>query len=186
MPDRVSFPRVFQAHRTEAYGTPGWNALDVLAYVLTDGESARLPRVLVRERQLVQDVDSYLLPTQLEGVFGWVATARSGVEPEAIEEAVREQIERVARDGVEEDELAGAVRRIRRDQIAALATVEERAEALAHADTVLGEAAALNRVMDGYLDVDREAVAEAARRLLAGGGASLWVVPNGEVADDEE
>src|SRR5690606_7044087 len=79
MEDRVSFPRLYRAFVTPGYGTPEWIALDVLSYLLGDGESARLPRVLVRERQIAQDVDTYLYPTELAGIFGVVATARSGI-----------------------------------------------------------------------------------------------------------
>jgi zinc protease len=58
-------PRVYRAHAGPAYGTADWVALDVLAYLLADGESSRLQRALVRERQLAQDVDTYLYPTEL-------------------------------------------------------------------------------------------------------------------------
>ncbi len=186
LPDRVSFPRVYQARTTPAYGTPEWNALDVLAYLLADGESSRLQKALVREAKLVQEVDTYLLPTELQGMFGVVATARTGATAEAIEERIASEIQRVVRQGVGEEEIAGAIRRIRRDQLAGLSTLEDRAEALAHAATLLGEADALNRVMDAYLDVTAEDVIHAARTYLAhDAGATLVVVPNGEEALDD-
>jgi len=186
LPDRVTFPRVYRAHAAPAYGTAEWNALDVLAYVLADGESSRLQRGLVRETQLVQEVDTYLLPTELVGVFGIVATARSGVAPERIEERLQAEIQRVVSDGVSAEELEGAVRRIRRDQISALGNLEDRAEALAHAATVLGAADELNRVMDAYLSVSADDVARVAQTwLVEQGGATLTVVPNGEEPDAE-
>ncbi|HEV2129476.1 MAG TPA: pitrilysin family protein, partial [Longimicrobiaceae bacterium] len=148
--DRVSFPRVYRAHAVPPYGTADWLALDVLAYLLADGESSRLQRALVREGQLAQEVDSYLFPTELNGIFGVVATARSGVEADALEETIDRTLTQVIEEGVTEAEVAGAVRRVRRDQVEGLANVEDRAEALAYAATVLGEAEALERVMDGY------------------------------------
>jgi zinc protease len=184
LPDRVTFPRLYLAHSTPPYGSRDWNSLDVLAYVLADGESSRLQRALVREAQVAQEVDTYLLPTELAGVFGIVATARSGVEAEAIEDRVRAELRRLVEGGVERDELEGAVRRVRRDQLAGLANVEDRAEALAHAATVLGDAEALNSVLDGYLQVTPEDVVRVADEfLLRSGGAVLSVVP-GEDADE--
>src|SRR5690606_19320473 len=56
MPDRVSFPRLYRAHVTPGYGTREWIALDVLSYLLADGESSRLQRALVRDAQLAQEV----------------------------------------------------------------------------------------------------------------------------------
>jgi zinc protease len=185
--DRVSFPRLYRAHATPPYGTREWNALDVLAYVLADGDSSRLQRALVRERELAQEIDTYLLPTELQGVFGIVATARSGVSPEALEGAIQLELERLLREGPADDEVASAVRRVRRDQVAGLATLEDRAEALAYATTLLGEADCLNLVMDQYLDVSAEDVRLAAEAYLQGGvSGHLTVIPSGEVGDEED
>ena len=176
--DAVSFPRLYQAYAVPGYGTRDWVTLDVLAYLLADGDSSRLQRALVRDGRLAQEVDTYLYPTALAGLFGIVATARSEVAPEALEEAVRRVLDEVASGAVPEDEVRGAVRRARRDQVGELATVEERAEALAYAATVLGEADALDRVMDLYAEVTPEDVARAAAEwLVVERGASLVVVP---------
>ena len=187
MEDDVSFPRVYAAWAVPGYGTREWVALDVLAYLLADGDSSRLQRALVREGRLAQDVDSYLYPTALCGVFGVVCTARSGIAPQALEQAVRRVLDEVASDGVSDDEVLGAVRRVRRDQVSELAMVEERAEALAYAATVLGEPEALERVMDLYAAVTPEEVRRAAEEWLgAHRAATLVVVPRAggaEVAD---
>jgi len=188
MEDDVSFPRVYSAWAVPGYGTREWVALDVLAYLLADGDSSRLQRALVREGRLAQDVDSYLYPTALCGVFGIVATARSGIAPQALESAVRRVLDEVAGGGVSDEEVLGAVRRVRRDQVSELAMVEERADALAYAATTLGEPEALERVMDLYAAVTPEEVRRAAEAWLgAHRGATLAVVPRAgaeaEVAD---
>jgi zinc protease len=186
MTDRVSFPRLYRAFAVAPYGTPDWVALEVLSYVISDGESSRLQRALVRDGQLAQEVEAYLYPTELAGVFGVVATARSGVGPDELEDAVAEVLADVVESGVEEWEVTGAARRARRDQIASLATVEERAEELAYATTVLGSPAALERVLGSFDVVGPDAVRAAARRYLhAGAGATLVVVPE-EGGDDVE
>lgn len=182
--DAVSFPRVYRAYSVPPYGTADWVALDVLAYLLADGESTPLQRALVREGQLAQDVDTYLYPTALRGIWGWTASARSGVEAERLEAAVDGVIREVAERGVDTDAVTGAVRRVRRDQIAELATVEERAEALAYAVTVLGDADAVNRVLDAYAAVTPDDVRRAAAEWLRPEhSATVTVVPR---KDDEE
>jgi zinc protease len=188
MEDEVSFPRIYQAWAVPAYGTREWVALDVLAYLLADGDSSRLQRSLIREGRLAQEVDTYLYPTALCGVFGAVATSRTGVAPEALEEAIRGAIDDVAANGVSDDEVLGAVRRVRRDQVGELATVEERAESLAYATTVLGDPEALERVLEMYGEVTPEDVRRAAATWLgAERGATLVVVPApGSAAAEEE
>jgi len=188
MEDEVSFPRVYQAWATPPYGTREWVALDVLAYLLADGDSSRLQRALIREGRLAQEVDTYLYPTAVCGVIGVVATARTGVAPETLEEAIRRVLDDVAANGVTDDEVLGAVRRVRRDQVGELATVEERAESLAYAATVLGEPEALERVFDLYAEVTPDEVRRAAAEWLdAERGATLAVVPApGSAAPDDD
>ena len=190
MEDDVSFPRVFQAFAVPGYGHDDWVPLDVLAYLLADGDSSRLQRALVRDGRLAQDADTYLYPTALCGLFGLVATARSEVEPEALEETIRRVLDDVARDGVTDDEVTGAVRRARRDHASEMAMVEERADALAYAATVLGDADALNRVMAAYERVTPDDVRRvAAQYVTADRSATLVVVPGAESdeeGDDEE
>ena len=181
MEDAVSFPRSYRAWAVPGYGTPDWVALDVLAYLLADGESSRLQRALVREGQLAQDVDTYLYPTALCGIFGIVSTARSGVDVDTVDAAVRHVLDAVARGDVAEDEVLGAVRRVRRDHVGQLATVEERADALAYAATVLGDADALNRVSALYDEITADDVQRVAAHYLdEARGVTLLVLPDGE------
>jgi zinc protease len=187
MEDEVSFPRVYQAWAVPGYAEREWVALDVLAYLLADGDSSRLQRALVRDGQLAQEVDSYLYPTALCGVFGIVATARSGITPQALRDAIRLELEAVLRDGVGEDELRGAVRRVRRDQLAEFATMEERADALAYAATVLGEPEALDRLMATYAEITPAEIQAAAQRWLAESrSATLVVLPRAGMEDEND
>ncbi|HEX2076855.1 MAG TPA: pitrilysin family protein [Longimicrobium sp.] len=187
MEDDVSFPRVTQAYAVPAYGTDDWVALDTLAYLLADGDSSRLQRALVRDGRLAQDVDTYLWPTALCGLFGIVSTARSEVPPERLEAEIRRVLDDVARNGVTEDELTGAVRRVRRDHVSQLAMVEERADALAYAATVLGEADALNRIFDAYGRVTVDDLRRvAAKYLTPERAATLVVLPKADSEDEEE
>jgi zinc protease len=185
--DRVTLTRVYRAHEVPAYGTADWIALDVLSYLLSDGESARLQRRLIRELQIALDIDAYLYPTELSGVFGVVATARSGVEGAAMEEAIEEVIREVAEGATDADEVAGAVRRARRDHLSALATVEDRAEELAYAATVLGRPEALEELMAGYAEVGPDEVRDAALKYLRPDeGATIVVVPRPGATVGEE
>lgn len=187
MEDDVSFPRIYMAYTVPGYGTDDWVAMDALAYLLADGDSSRLQRALVRDGRLAQDVDTYLYPTALCGMFGIVCTARSEIDPQALEDAVRRVLDDVARDGVTDDELTGAVNRVRRDHVGQLATVEERADALAYAATVLGDAEALNGVLDAYTRLTTDDMRRvAAEYLSADRCATLVVLPSEDSEEDDE
>ena len=184
--DRVSFPRVYHAHAVPGYGTRPWVALDVLSYLISDGESSHLQRQLVRNEQLAQEVDAFLYPTEAAGIFGVIATSRSGVEAEALDAAIDRVMEEVADGGFTDDELTGAIRRARRDHLGALSNVEERAEELAYAVTVLGSAERLEEVLDQYAAVGAAEIRQAATAIATSGGARLTVLPKGGAATEEE
>jgi zinc protease len=190
--DRVSFPRLYRAHSVPGYGTREWVALDVLSYLLSDGESSQFQRRLVRDRQLAQEVDAFLYPTELCGIFGVVGTTRTGVDPDELEGGIDQVVTEVAEGRFTPEEVEGAIRRARRDQLGGLSKVEERAEELAYAVTVLGAAYALDDVLDLYSAVTPRDVRDAAARFLnRRDAARLRVVPDGrsplqgEDADDE-
>jgi zinc protease len=181
--DSVSFPRIYYGYAVPSYGSEEWVVLDVLSYLLADGESSRLQRALLRDGELAQDVDTYLYPTELAGIFGVVATARSGVDVDRLSSALDEAIDRVRQGGVSDAEVAGAVRRSRRDHLQALATVEERADELAYAATILGSADRLTEVLNRYAMVSAEDVRRLAGKYLdPERRATVVVVPDGSEA----
>ena len=139
------------------------------------------------DRQVALDVDAYLYPTELQGVLGMVATARAGIDPEAMEAGLDGTLAEVADGWIQEQEVQGAVMRARRDHLSALANVEERAEELAYATTVLGRPEALEEVLSAYASIDTEEIRAAAWRLMEGDtGATVTVVPLPGMAEEPE
>ncbi len=184
MKDRVTFPRIHHAWAVPPFGSDEWVALDVLSYLLADGDSSRLQRALLRDGQLAQDVDTYLYPTQLAGIFGIVSTARTGIEAERLIAAIDHVIAGVVVDGVTQAEMEGAIRRARKDHLQSFSTLEERADEIAYATTVLGAPEELERVLNQYSNVTTEEVVRVAGRYLGvERRATVITVPNGEVAD---
>ena len=185
MPDRVSFPRIHHAYAVPPYGSDEWVRLDVLSYLLADGESSRFQRTLVRELEVAQDVDTYLYPTQLAGIFGIVATTRSGIDEDRLQREIDAVLDRVAGDGVREGEVEGAIRRARRDHLNGLSNVEERADEMAYATTVLGSPGRLTELLNEYSRVTAADVQRVAQQYLRPEArATVVVVPAGEDHDD--
>ncbi len=85
LPDDIRLARVYFGFRAPRYGDARWYAGDLLAGVLTAGKSSVLYRDLVYRRQLAQEVGVHLDPTELAGTFYVVATAKPGIEPEALD-----------------------------------------------------------------------------------------------------
>ncbi|CAG9175173.1 pitrilysin family protein [Cupriavidus respiraculi] len=81
-------------------------ALEVLAAVLNGYDNARLTRQLVREQRLADDVNvGYDSVNRGESLFVLDGTPANGHSTEQIEAALRDELKRIARDGVSADEL---------------------------------------------------------------------------------
>ena len=161
-------------------------AASVVAALLADGESSRLRRRLVHEEQVVTELACYA------GTFGDALSTRDpalfqillfhpGRRPEtALRRAVLEEIERLAEQGPDPDELA----RIRSSATAArwreMDQILERALALADA-TVIHDRPELVAEIPGRLDaVSADDVRAAAGALAAQHIAVLEVLPGTE------
>ena len=162
--DKVPLPRVHVGFRAPVYGDPRLDALDIAAQVLAGGKGSRLHRRLVRDERIAQDVA--LVALGFVGgasiAAGW-ATVRPGVPVERVEAALHEELDRLTREPISDDELARARALIETEELAALSRVEERADRLSMYATLFDDPDLINRMLPRYLAVTAEQIQAAAR-----------------------
>ncbi|HJW20851.1 MAG TPA: pitrilysin family protein, partial [Candidatus Limnocylindrales bacterium] len=159
VPDRVPLPRIMWAFRSPLFGDERLDALDLAGQILAGGKGSRLHRRLVREERLAQDVALFSmgLVAGASLTVGW-ATARPGIDLERLEAAFWEELARMAREPVSDDELARAKALTEADELGALMRVEERADRLSMYATLLDDPAMVNRMLPRYLAVTTERI----------------------------
>ena len=162
VPDRVPLPRVYAAYRMPTFGTDGFDALEVAVDLLGTGRASRLYRILVRERQLAQDVTVFAFPfVGGATIFTMWVTARPGVAHEDLEEALFAEVDRLAADGPSDDELE-RVRNLHAANVeSSLERVGERADRLSMYACLFDQPERVNSEVSRYLAVDAARVREA-------------------------
>jgi zinc protease len=147
----VALPRIYLAYRTPPYGHPDFYAGDLTAHLLASGKASRLYRRLIREQRLAQDVVAYAFPvvTGASMIVFW-ATARPGVEPEALERALLAEIDLLAHAPVSTAELERTMTSIDAREIFGLQQVGERANQLSMFTTLFDEPDRINTELDLY------------------------------------
>ncbi len=179
VPDRVPLPRVYLAYRMPVFGTDGFESLEVAADLLGAGRASRLYATLVRERQLAQDVTVFAFPfVGGATIFALWATARPGVEADALEEAVLAEIDRLTAEGPSETELE----RVRNLHTAAvessLERIAERADRLSMYGCLFDDPGMINTEVSRYVSVTAERVRQAmAASLRADNRVVLTYIP---------
>jgi len=115
------------------------------------------------------------------------ATVRPGVDPVVVERAFEEELERLGREPVTDDELARARALIETYELEALQRVEERADRLSMHATLLDDPDMINRQLSRYLAVGAADIQAAAAEVLRPDNrAVLTYVPATETAATNE
>ncbi len=178
--DRVQVPRVYLMYHSPSFNETGFEATDALTFLLSDGNSSRLRKTLVYERQVAAEVSAFTWPTERVGMCFVVATARPGVDAGALETAVREVLDGVAGEGVRADEVEGARNRARRSLVRQVNGLGDRADAIAHAAVLRGDASYVNRAFDLYAGLEAADIEGVAAEVLDADRLTVvQVVPGG-------
>jgi predicted Zn-dependent peptidase len=167
IPDRVPLPRIHWGFRGPIFGDPRLDALDLAGQILAGGKGSRLHRRLVRDERLAQDVALFSmgLVAGASVTAGW-ATARPGVDLGTLETAFWEELERMGREPVSDDELARAKALTEADELGALQRVDEKADRLSMYATLFDDPAMVNSILPRYLSTTAEQIQAVCRSVF--------------------
>ena len=190
--DRVPLPRVFIAFRAPAFGDTRLDALDVAGQILAGGKGSRLDRRLVRDERIAQDVALFTLGFVggASVCAGW-ATVRPGVDVARVEAAFHEELDRLTREPITDDELARARALVEADELGALQRVEERADRLSMYATLFDDPGLINRMLTRYLSVTPEDIRSVAATVFRADNRLVLTylpetgIPDGGTSDEE-
>lgn len=160
-------PLVVQAYNIPGQGTEEFYAVDMLNRVLSGGESSRLNRSVVEEKQLALFAGAFSFPLEDPGVTLAFAMANMGVEPGQVEEAMNAEIQRAKNEMISDRELQKLKNQIESEFVNSNASVAGIAESLANYHMYFGDANLINTEIDRYLAVTAEDIKAAANKYYA-------------------
>lgn len=163
----VKLPRLYRLYHLPTMGSPDWIFSDLLSTILASDKASRLERALVHEKQIAQDVAAYVLPTESTGMLLLQATAKEGIAIEEIEKSVDEEIERIARKGISEDELTRAKNRTEIEYAHQIENYDTRADLLGMMATFFNEPTLIRTWLEPYRAAKTEDLLRVAQTYLA-------------------
>jgi zinc protease len=128
--DRVTLPQVSMIWRTGPRFSQDEAALNALAQILTGGKSSRLYKRLVFERQVAQTTSAFNDANLLSGDFWIMIRGKPATSLDSLEQAVNEEIARLAQTPPTADELSRVVNGIETAFVSNLETVQNKADQL--------------------------------------------------------
>ncbi len=163
----MPLPRIHWGFRGPLFGDKRLDALDLAGQILAGGKGSRLHRRLVREELLAQDVALFSMGLVAgASITVGMATARPGVDLIALETAFWEELERMGRELVSDDELARAKALTEADELGALQRVDEKADRLSMYATLFDDPGMINDILPRYLSTTAEEIRNVAREVF--------------------
>ncbi|MFW6049863.1 MAG: M16 family metallopeptidase [Myxococcota bacterium] len=154
--EKAELPAFHIAYHIPPSRTSDHYALELLAAVLGDGKSSRLYQKLVKDEEMLQELDVSTDDRRGPDLFSFWGIVARGHEGDAVREMIYEELERIASEGVSERELEKARNRVRADFVFGLQSNLARAMHLAEFELYWGDAALLREELDRYLAVTAE------------------------------
>jgi len=173
-------PAVVVAYHVTYDGHPDAYPLHITSKIMSDGQSARIPRELVYKKRLALTAFGSGNITEDPNLFYSVAIVQPGQTPEAAERALIEEFEKLAAEPVAEGELQRAKNQFARDYIVSRESNQEKAMHLAHAAVIHNDITTADGEFDIFMNVSRADVQRVARTYFtAANRVVLHILPKG-------
>jgi predicted Zn-dependent peptidase len=141
-------------------------ALELLGAILTDGESSRMYRRLVKEEEAAVVVFGGVDARKGPGLFRFISAANVGVEIGTCEELMYEEIDKVKAEGIDAKELEKAKAQFKSGFIMGRQTVLSKAETIHSYVYFDKDLAQINTDLDNYMAVTSDDIKRVANQYL--------------------
>jgi predicted Zn-dependent peptidase len=147
---KAQLPGVFVGYRGPKLAENDYYAMSLLSDILASGESSRLYQRLVDQDRVAVQAQLSPMSLQFAGVIMLVGIPSIGKDPQKVLEVMTEEVDKIAEDGVTEEELTKAKNITEGQIISANKTALEKAQSLARYLVYFNDASVINTEFDKY------------------------------------
>jgi zinc protease len=180
MQDRVPQARIYKVWGGPKNTGDDAELLNLFGDVLAGGKNSRLFERLVYNDQIATAAQAGMIGTEIGGLFWVTATAQPGGDLKVVEQALNEEIERLLKDGMTNDELDRVKAQYRSGFVRGLESIGGfggKSDILARNAVYEGDPGAYKKSMDKIAAATAEEVDAAAKRWITAGAYHLEVHP---------
>jgi zinc protease len=178
--DNIQLPAVVQAYRSPKQGSDEYYAFNVLSTLLSGGNSSRLNKAIVDEKQLAVQAGAFNYALEDAGLFITYGIANMNVKPEDLEKEIQVVVDGVKSQLVGEREFVKVKNQITTDFVNRNSSMAGIAETLANYQVYFGDANLINTEINRYNKVTREDLMNVAKKYLnKNNRVTLYYVPKG-------
>ena len=164
--DNIQLPGVIEAYHMPAQGTADYYALSMLTTILSGGESSRLNKRLVDNDKIAIATESIPMDLEDPSVFIVLAITNFGKTAKEAETALDEEIGKVQKDLISDDEFTKIRNQEEKAFIEKNATVQGKAMELANYYLFFGDCGLINSEITKFMAVTKEDLRRVAQQYL--------------------
>jgi zinc protease len=164
--DNIQLPLVLHAYRIPAVGTDDYYSLDILTTLLASGQSSRLQKAIVDEKQIALNAGAFPFSLEDSGLFIAYGISNRGVSGDDLEASMQEELDRVKNEKISEKEFQKLKNQIENDFVSSNSTVAGVAGSLARYHVLLDDANLINSEIDRYMNVTIDDIQNVAKKYL--------------------
>lgn len=162
----AQLPMVILAYRTPKQTDKDAYILDVISDILSSGESSRIKKQVVNEKQLALESGAFLMGMEDYGVFLLYGLPMQGKDAKEMQAAIDEEIEKLKKDGITATELQKQINRLEKGFVDQNSSTAGIAENLADYHVYYGNANLINQQLNVYKSITTEDVKRVANQYL--------------------
>lgn len=164
--EKAPLEATFIGYRGPKIGSDDYYSVNLLANILASGESSRLYQKLVDKEQAAVQTSMMPLSLEADGGIIFYAVASTGHNSEDLQELIFEEIEKIAKDGITEEELTKTKNITEMQLVSANKDVLEKAMSLARYKAYYNDPELINSEIDKYNAVSVDDIKNAANKYL--------------------
>ena len=161
----VPISSIYRAYRMCARNDEEYHTIDILSDILSRGNSSRLYKNLIKDKQLFSDINAYVMGDFDKGLFVISGKINDGVTIEQAEAGIDAEIAKMQNELVAVDELQKCKNKIESTVTYSEADVLNKATNLAISE-LLGDANLINLEIENYQKVTAEGIKAQANKIL--------------------
>jgi predicted Zn-dependent peptidase len=161
----VPISSIYRAYRMCARGDEEYHIIDTISDILSRGNSSRLYKNLIKDKQLFSDINAYVMGDFDKGIFVISGKINDGVSIEDAEAGIDAEIKKIQTELVSDNELQKCKNKIESTVTYSETDVLNKATNLAISE-LLGDADLINKEIENYHKVTVEQIKEQANKIL--------------------
>jgi len=164
---KAQLPGVFVGYRGPKLAEDDYYAMSLLGDILASGESSRLYQRLVDKDQLAVYASIQPMSLQNAGVAMLIGIPTIGKDPKDVLEVMTDEINKIVKDGVTEEELEKAKNITESQVVSGNKTALEKAQSLARYYVYFDDPGVINTELKRFQSVSQQDIKDAAKKYLA-------------------